>query len=44
LYKTQYANNPQMVAQFDQPEARRDVANRLLTEKTVERLLALNTK
>ncbi|HMH69902.1 MAG TPA: trigger factor [Candidatus Saccharimonadales bacterium] len=44
LYKTQYAKNPQMVAQFDQPEARRDVANRLLTEKTVERLLALNTK
>lgn len=43
-YKTQYANNPQMVAQFDQPEARRDIANRLLTEKTVERLIELNTK
>ena len=43
LYKKQYANNPQMLAQFDQPEARRDVANRLLTEKTVERLLELNT-
>lgn len=42
-YKTQYANNPQMVAQFDQPEARRDIANRLLTEKTVERLVELNT-
>lgn len=42
LYKTQYANNPQMVAQFDQPEARRDVANRLLTEKTVNRLVELN--
>lgn len=44
LYKQQYANNPQMVAQFDQPEAQRDIANRLLTEKTVERLLELNTK
>jgi trigger factor len=44
MYKTQYANNPQMVAQFDQPEARRDIANRLLTEKTVERLVELNTK
>ncbi len=44
LYKKQYANNPQMVAQFDQPEARRDIANRLLTEKTVDRLVALNTK
>ncbi len=44
MYKQQYAKNPQMVAQFDQPEARRDVANRLLTEKTVERLVELNTK
>lgn len=44
LYKKQYANNPQMVAQFDQPEARRDIANRLLTEKTVDRLVALNAK
>jgi trigger factor len=43
LYKKQYANNPQMVAQFDQPEARRDIANRLLTEKTVERLAELNS-
>lgn len=44
MYKKQYANNPQMVAQFDQPEARRDIANRLLTEKTVTRLVELNTK
>jgi trigger factor len=44
LYKKQYANNPQMVAQFDQPDARRDIANRLLTEKTVTRLVELNTK
>lgn len=44
LYKKQYANNPQMVEQFDKPEARRDIANRLLTEKTVDRLVELNTK
>jgi trigger factor len=44
LYKKQYANNPSMVEQFDQPEARRDIANRLLTEKTVDRLVELNTK
>lgn len=44
LYKKQYANNPKMVAQFDQPEARRDIANRLLTEKTVTRLHELNAK
>lgn len=42
LYKKQYANNSKMVEQFDLPEARRDIANRLLTEKTVERLAALN--
>lgn len=41
-YKKQYANNPSMVAQFDLPEARRDIANRLLTEKTVDRLVEIN--
>ena len=44
MYKKQYANNPQMLEQMDTPEARRDIANRLLTEKTVERLVELNTK
>ncbi len=44
LYKTQYANNPEMVKRFDEPEAQRDIANRLLTEKTVERLVELNSK
>jgi trigger factor len=43
-YKEQYANNERMVAQFDTPEARRDIANRLLTEKTVDRLVELNAK
>jgi trigger factor len=42
-YKKQYANNPQMVEQLNGPDARRDIANRLLTDKTVERLLELNT-
>ena len=44
LYKKQYANNPKMAAQLGEPEARRDIANRLLTEKTVDRLVELNTK
>lgn len=44
MYKQQYANNPQMLEQFDKPEAQRDIANRLLTEKTVERLVELNSK
>lgn len=44
LYKKQYANSPQLVAQLDTADARRDIANRLLTEKTVEKLVELNTK
>jgi len=42
LYKSQYGNNKEALAQFDNPEVRRDIANRLLTEKTVEKLLELN--
>lgn len=38
------AQSPTMAAQLDQPEARRDLANRVLTEKTVDRLVELNTK
>ena len=44
LYKKQYGNNPEALKQFDDPEVRRDIANRLLTEKTVDRLVELNTK
>jgi trigger factor len=44
LYKKQYANNPEALKQFATAEARRDIANRLLTEKTVERLVELNSK
>lgn len=44
LYKQQYANNAEALSQFDNPEVRRDIANRLLTEKTVDRLVELNTK
>ena len=38
------AQSPTMAAQLDSPDARRDLANRVLTEKTVDRLLELNTK
>jgi trigger factor len=44
LYKKQYANNTEVLKQFELPEVRRDIANRLLTEKSVERLVELNTK
>lgn len=41
-YKQQYANNAEALKQFDLPEVRRDIANRLITEKTVDRLLEIN--
>jgi len=42
MYKKQYANNPEALKQFEDPEVRRDIANRLLTDKTVDRLIELN--
>ena len=44
IFKTQYANNPEALKQFEQPEVRQNIANRLLTDKTVDRLVELNTK
>lgn len=44
LYKGSYSNNPEMAKRFDEPEAQREIANRLITEKTVDRLVELNTK
>ena len=34
---------PNMKEQLDTPESRRDIANRVLTEKTLERLAELNS-
>lgn len=42
MYKKQYANNKDALAQFETPEVRRDVASRLITEKTVDRLVELS--
>ena len=39
----QYKNNPEVVKQLESPESRRDLANRVLTEKTVDRLIELNS-
>ena len=44
MYKQQYQKNAEALKQFEQPEVRRDIANRLLTEKTVDRLIELNKK
>ena len=42
-YKQQYANTPKMAKHFDKPEAQREVANRLITEKTIDKLVELNS-
>lgn len=44
MFKQQYANNADALKQFEQPEVRRDIASRLLTDKTVDKLVELNTK
>ena len=43
LLKGQH-QNPQMQAEFDKPEQRRDIASRLLTEKTLNTLVDYATK
>jgi trigger factor len=44
MFKQQYANDAEALKQFEQPEVRRDIASRVLTDKTVERLVELNLK
>ena len=44
MFRQQYAKNPETLKQFENPEVRRDIANRLLTEKTVDRLVKINSK
>jgi trigger factor len=43
-YREQYASRPEIVKQFETVEAQRDLANRLITEKTIDRLVELNYK
>lgn len=42
--KQQYSNNTEILKQLDSPESRRDLANRVITEKTIERLVEINSK
>lgn len=42
--RQQYAKSPEMAKRFDEAEVQRDIANRLLTEKTIDLLVDLNTK
>lgn len=41
-FKQQYGKDAKMVAQFDNPEVHRNIANRMITDKTVEKLVELN--
>lgn len=42
--KQQYAARPDAVAQLSTPDAQRSIANQILTEKTIDRLVELNKK
>lgn len=42
VHKKQYANNPEVLKQFETPEVRQDIANHFVTEKTIDRLIELN--
>ena len=42
VHKRQYANNPDVLKQFETEEVRRDIANHYITEKTIERLVEIN--
>ncbi len=44
IHKQQYANNPDALKQFESPEVRRDITNHFVTEKTIDRLVDLNSK
>lgn len=43
VHKQQYLNNPEALKQFETEEVRRDIANHFLTEKTIDKLIALNS-
>lgn len=44
IMKQQYGKDAKMAAQFDNPEVHRNIANRMITDKTVEKLVELNSK
>lgn len=42
-YEQQYGKNKEALAQFKNPEVRREIAHRVATEKAIDRLVELNT-
>lgn len=44
LLRGQHQNDPQMMAELNKPEAQQDIASRMATEKTIEKLVEYATK
>lgn len=43
VHKVQYKDNPEALKQFESEDVRRDISHHFVTEKTIERLIALNS-
>ena len=43
-FKQQYGKDAKLAARFDDPNIHRDIANRMITEKTIDKLVELNSK
>ena len=43
LLKGQHANDPQMMAQLNDPQAAQEIASRMVTEKTIDKLVEYAT-
>lgn len=44
VFKKQYGRDAKTAAQFDNPDVHRDIANRMITDKTIDKLVELNSK
>ncbi len=43
-FKQQYGKDAKLAARFDDPNVHRDIANRMITNKTIDKLVELNSK
>jgi len=43
-FKQQYSKDAKLAARFDDPNVHRDIANRMITDKTIDKLVELNSK
>lgn len=43
-FKQQYGKDAKLAARFDDPNVHRDIANRMITDKTIDKLVELNSK